>query len=59
MLVAGAPDAELGKAAADSFKRVRYADLAAKEWGNPKRLRSLLWVEPFVEAKPFWHPVSQ
>lgn len=58
LLIAGEPDAELGKAAADAVKRVRFADLTAKQWRDPKVLQSLLWVEPFVEAKTFWHPVA-
>lgn len=58
LLVAGAPDAAVGAAAADSLKRVRFCDLPAAAWGDPERLRSLLWVEPFVEVKTFWHPVA-
>jgi aldehyde dehydrogenase (NAD+) len=51
LLVAGEPDAEIGKAAADSVKRVRYArDVPATG--------SLLWVEPFVEVKTLWHPTG-
>lgn len=58
LLAAGAPDPALGQAAAESVKRVRHADLAAAEWSEPARLRSLLWVEPFVEVKTLWHPVA-
>lgn len=58
LLVSGAPDAALGAAAAEATKRVRFADLSAKQWRDPKVLQSLLWVEPFVEAKTFWHPVA-
>ncbi len=58
LLVAGAPDAAIGQAAADSVKRVRYADLDAKAWQKTQDLASLLWVEPFVEVKTLWHPVA-
>lgn len=52
LLVAGAPDAAVGAAAADSVKRVRYA-----QWSGdaPRRLD---WIEPFVEVKTLWHPVA-
>lgn len=56
LLVAGKPQASLTQAAADSVKRVRFADLAAAEWRSPRP--SLLWVEPFVEVKTLWHPVA-
>lgn len=59
LLLAGAPSAELGSAAADSVKRVRYADLAPAQWGDPANLCKLAWVEPFVEVKTFWHPVAE
>ncbi len=59
LLVAGRPDPEVGKAAADSLKRLRFCDLPPAQWRDPQRLRSLLWVEPFVEIKTFWHPVAQ
>jgi acyl-CoA reductase-like NAD-dependent aldehyde dehydrogenase len=58
LLVAGRPDAALTAAAADSIKRVRCCELRAADWGRPERLRSLAWVEPFVEAKTLWHPVA-
>jgi acyl-CoA reductase-like NAD-dependent aldehyde dehydrogenase len=58
MLVAGAPDTEISKAAADSLKRVRYADLGEADWQRADALRSLAWVEPFVETKTLWHPVA-
>lgn len=58
LLIAGSPDQAASAAAADSVKRVRYADLDDGEWRRPGRLASLLWVEPFVEVKTFWHPVS-
>lgn len=58
LLCSGKPDAALGAAASDSVKRVRYADLTPKQWRDPKIVQSLLWVEPFVEAKTFWHPVA-
>lgn len=59
LLVAGAPQAAVGAAAADSVKRVRYADVAASDWNKAEKLRSLLWVEPFVEVKTLWHPVAE
>lgn len=58
LLVAGAPDAALTAAAADSCKRVRYCDLPAKSWADAGALRRLAWVEPFVETKTLWHPVA-
>jgi acyl-CoA reductase-like NAD-dependent aldehyde dehydrogenase len=58
ILAAGAPDAAIQTAAADSVKRVRFADLRDAEWQDQEHLRSLLWVEPFVEIKTFWHPVA-
>ncbi len=59
LLVAGKPDPAVGALAADSVKRVRYCDLPAEEWRNLEAVRSLLWVEPFVELKTLWHPVAQ
>ena len=59
LLVAGKPQAALTQAAADNCKRVRYCDLGAAEWTTVERLRSLAWVEPFVECKTLWHPVAQ
>lgn len=59
LLVAGAPEAAVGQAAADNCKRVRFCDLDEKAWNDGKQLRSLLWVEPFVELKTLWHPVAQ
>ncbi len=59
LLVAGRPDAVLTTAAADNCKRVRYCDLSAAEWRTAARLRSLAFVEPFVELKTLWHPVAQ
>lgn len=53
LLVAGDPDAEIGRAAADSVKRVRFAP----RWEGPAP-RRLDWVEAFVETKTFWHPVA-
>ncbi len=58
ILKAGKPDPAMGEAAADSVKRVRYADLSDPQWKKPAEMRSLLWVEPFVEVKTFWHPVA-
>lgn len=58
LLVAGSPDPEVGGAAADSVKRVRFADLAESAWARPREVASLRWVEPFVEVKTFWHPVA-
>ncbi len=45
-------------AAADSVKRVRFADLAESAWARPREVASLRWVEPFIEVKTFWHPVA-
>lgn len=59
LLVAGKPEAALTAAAADNVKRVRYCDLSAADWGRSERLRSLAFVEPFVELKTLWHPVAQ
>ena len=59
LLVAGAPVAELTQAAADNVKRVRFCDLPMASWNNVAKLRALSWVEPFVETKTLWHPVSQ
>jgi acyl-CoA reductase-like NAD-dependent aldehyde dehydrogenase len=58
MLVAGAPDAALTEAAADNVKRVRFCDLGSAAWSKVDKLRSLSWVEPFVETKTLWHPVA-
>ena len=58
LLVAGAPEAALTAAAADNLKRVRFCTLSKAEWAQPERLRSLTWVEPFVEVKTLWHPVA-
>jgi len=58
LLIAGAPDSELTAAAADNMKRVRYCELAAADWNRAEKLRSLAWVEPFVEVKTLWHPVA-
>lgn len=54
LLLAGAPDHDTSAAAADSVKRVRYADPGEDGWARG----SLLWIEPFVEVKTFWHPVA-
>jgi len=59
LLVAGKPDAALTQAAADNCKRMRFCDLSPSDWTKTERLRSLLWVEPFVECKTLWHPVAQ
>lgn len=59
LLVAGKPDAALTAAAADNCKRVRFADLPASAWRHAEALRSLAFVEPFVELKTLWHPVAQ
>jgi acyl-CoA reductase-like NAD-dependent aldehyde dehydrogenase len=58
LLLAGPPRADLGRAAADSVKRVRYADLPDEQWLRLAELQRLAWVEPFVEVKTFWHPVA-
>ncbi len=58
LFCAGSPVAAVGQAAADSVKRVRWADLDAAAWTRVERLASLHWVEPFVETKTFWHPVA-
>lgn len=54
LLLAGPPDPDLASAAADSVKRVRFADYADADWQSAAR--TLLWVEPFVETKTLWHP---
>ena len=59
LLVAGEPEAALSTAAADNCKRVRFADLPAAAWQDAEALRSLAFVEPFVEVKTLWHPVAQ
>jgi acyl-CoA reductase-like NAD-dependent aldehyde dehydrogenase len=59
LLLAGKPDAAITAAAADNCKRVRCCELSAAAWGTTERLRSLAWVEPFVETKTLWHPVAQ
>ncbi len=59
LLIAGAPDAEVSAAAADSVSRVRYVDLAERDWQKVEKLCSLHFVRPFVETKTFWHPVAQ
>ncbi|MCU0863111.1 MAG: aldehyde dehydrogenase family protein [Planctomycetes bacterium] len=58
LLIAGAPDAALTAAAADNCKRVRYCDLPTADWTQAGKLRSLQFVEPFVELKTLWHPVA-
>ena len=58
LLVAGPGRAEVTSAAADNLKRVRFCDLPEDAWRDPLRLRSLSWVEPFVEVKTLWHPVA-
>ncbi|MCR9248118.1 MAG: aldehyde dehydrogenase family protein [bacterium] len=58
LFVAGKPDAELTAAGADNLKRTRFCTLPAKDWRDPKLLRALSWVEPFVEVKALWHPVA-
>jgi acyl-CoA reductase-like NAD-dependent aldehyde dehydrogenase len=59
LLIAGAPDVSVSEAAADSVKRVRFADLSPRDWNNVKKLCNLHLVQPFVEVKTLWHPVSQ
>jgi acyl-CoA reductase-like NAD-dependent aldehyde dehydrogenase len=58
LLVAGTPDAKLGAAAADHCARVRWCDLPHAAWSRAEALRSLAFVEPFVEVKTLWHPVA-
>jgi acyl-CoA reductase-like NAD-dependent aldehyde dehydrogenase len=58
LFAAGAPEAALGQAAADSTKRVRWLPLPEAAWRRPQQLRSLHFVAPFVEVKTFWHPVQ-
>ncbi len=58
LLVGGKPEAALTAAAADNCKRVRYCDLPAAAWTKVENLRSLAFVEPFVESKSLWHPVA-
>lgn len=58
LLLAGAPDAAVTTAGADSVKRVRFAPLTDREWQRLDKLTSLHWVAPFVEVKSLWHPVA-
>jgi len=58
LLLSGPPAADLGQAAADGVKRVRWADLTPAQWRDPDGLHRLAWVEPFVEVKTFWHPIA-
>lgn len=58
LLVAGRPGATLAAAAADNCKRLRGCELGAADWRKAEKLRSLAWVEPFVETKTLWHPVA-
>lgn len=58
LLVAGRPDAALTQVAADNVKRVRFCELPGADWNKPAKLRSLAFVEPFVETKTLWHPVA-
>lgn len=58
LLVAGRPDAALTGAGADHCQRVRFCDLAPAGWTQAARLRSLAFVEPFVETRTLWHPVA-
>ncbi|MBK8976635.1 MAG: aldehyde dehydrogenase family protein [Planctomycetes bacterium] len=60
LLAAGdaAADAEAARLAADSVKRVRRCTLSAAGYAEPAAVRRLDWVEPFVEVKTLWHPVS-
>jgi acyl-CoA reductase-like NAD-dependent aldehyde dehydrogenase len=59
LLVAGPPDAAVSAAAADSVTRVRFADLTVRDWNQARKLGNLHFVNPFVEVKTLWHPVSQ
>jgi len=59
LLVAGSPDVEVSKAAADSVTRVRFADMPERDWHKMDKVCSLHFVKPFVETKTFWHPVAQ
>ena len=58
LLVAGPPAPAVSVAAADSVKRVRFADLSAREWSRADTLCTLHMVQPFVEVKTLWHPIS-
>ncbi len=58
LLVSGPPDAALSAAAADSVKRVRYAEFSQQKWSRTDTLCSLHMVQPFVETKTLWHPVA-
>lgn len=58
LLLAGALRADWSRAAADNCKRVRYLDLPDAAWRSLARLRSLQFVEAFVEVKTLWHPVA-
>ncbi len=56
VLAAGAPQPAVAEAAADNVKRVRWADLEGEAWYAAPA--GLVWLEPFVEVKTFWHPVA-
>lgn len=58
LFVAGRPEAELARAAADNCKRLRGCVLSAADWKQAERLCSIAWVEPFVETKTLWHPIA-
>lgn len=58
LFVVGKPDPALGAAAADSTKRLRHLELPDAAFADATQLRSLWWVEPFVESKTLWHPVA-
>jgi len=58
LFVAGPADGALGASAAESTKRVRRLELSDAAFRDPEQLRSLWWVEPFLEVKTLWHPVA-
>ena len=55
---AGEPEPEIGRLAAGSVQRVAACPLPAEAYADPRAVRRLDWVEPFVEVKTFWHPVA-
>lgn len=58
LLLAGPPDKRIGEAAADSVKRVRFAEFGDERSHDVAAVKRLSFVEPFVEVKTFWHPVA-
>lgn len=56
LLLAGEPEQVTGASAADSVKRVAWANLSDRDWSRLDKLTTLHWVRRFVEVKTLWHP---